>query len=232
MAGGRIVLRSRAPMSARYVVGKKRYTRRNKPGLATRVRIYNPNPVPDKMKLKVRYATSQSKSTTTVISTHKFRGNSIHEPDATLSGHQPLGHDQWAAFYDKYFVSSCKIEIIHTCQTPDVPYIISCYPKNVVSTESNPDTIYEKGYVRKQIGNNATRGKLVLFTSTNKIVGTGKIAVTDNTYVADFGGSPAQQWYYHIHTQALDEATQVIVNYQVLLTYYATLFDRRSLTES
>lgn len=40
----------------------------------------------------------------------RFRANSIYDPDQSGTGHQPLGHDQWAAFYDHYVVLGSKIK--------------------------------------------------------------------------------------------------------------------------
>lgn len=40
-----------------------------------------------------------------------FAANSIFDPDMTGVGHQPLGHDQWAVFYNHYFVIGSKITI-------------------------------------------------------------------------------------------------------------------------
>lgn len=40
-----------------------------------------------------------------------MRANSVNDPDYTGGGHQPLGMDQWAQFYDYYCVlgSTCKV---------------------------------------------------------------------------------------------------------------------------
>lgn len=41
--------------------------------------------------------------------TRQFRANSIFDPDFTGVGHQPLGHDQMAALYNRYIVIGSKI---------------------------------------------------------------------------------------------------------------------------
>ncbi|AXH75925.1 MAG: putative capsid protein [Cressdnaviricota sp.] len=41
--------------------------------------------------------------------TYQFRANSIFDPDYTGVGHQPLGRDQWAQYYDHYIVIGAKI---------------------------------------------------------------------------------------------------------------------------
>lgn len=40
-----------------------------------------------------------------------FRLNSVYDPDLSGTGNQPVGFDQWAAFYNKYRVLSTDVEI-------------------------------------------------------------------------------------------------------------------------
>lgn len=49
-------------------------------------------------------------------SSYVFKLNSLHDPDATGVGHQPYGRDQWAAFYNKYYVykTYCEVWINNT----------------------------------------------------------------------------------------------------------------------
>jgi hypothetical protein len=43
-------------------------------------------------------------------SVYLFRANSCYDPNYTGAGHQPLGFDQWMAFYNHYTVVSSSIE--------------------------------------------------------------------------------------------------------------------------
>jgi len=56
---------------------------------------------------------SRHRLTTSVgsVSMQQFRLNSLYDPDLTGSGHQPMGFDQWAAFYNHYVVTKCAYEI-------------------------------------------------------------------------------------------------------------------------
>lgn len=65
--------------------------------------------------VKLRYVTSQSMDAPiNSTAVHTFRANSLYDPDYTILGHQPMGFDQWAAFYNKYVVVSCKITCTFT----------------------------------------------------------------------------------------------------------------------
>lgn len=45
--------------------------------------------------------------------------NSIYDPDYTGVGHQPLGRDQFADFYDRYVVLGSKITVTFKCREND-----------------------------------------------------------------------------------------------------------------
>lgn len=49
---------------------------------------------------------------TTGIQTHAFSANNLNDPRLALGGHQPIGYDQWAAFYKFYNVVSA----VATCE--------------------------------------------------------------------------------------------------------------------
>jgi len=52
-----------------------------------------------------------------------FKANSIYDPNATAGGHQPMGHDQWAQFYNHYVVlrSHLKITFAAAADTNSTP---------------------------------------------------------------------------------------------------------------
>ena len=46
------------------------------------------------------------------VATHRFRANSIFDPDYELGGHQPYGHDQWQNIYNHYQVVWSSIKCV------------------------------------------------------------------------------------------------------------------------
>jgi hypothetical protein len=49
-------------------------------------------------------------NTSGVYAKYQFRLNSAFDPNYTEAGHQPLGFDQWSAFYNHYVVESCQYD--------------------------------------------------------------------------------------------------------------------------
>lgn len=78
-----------------------------------------------------------------------FRLNSLYDPDYTGTGHQPLGFDQWASVYDKYYVRRARIKVTElkdasTNVTPcgmflGVRHKTTGYPSSVEEASENPD---------------------------------------------------------------------------------------------
>lgn len=75
-------------------------------------------PVPTSKIVTMRYFDQIALSPgTTAASEYHFRMASIFDPDASGTGHQPLGHDQWASFYGHYEVVESVITVWYIPQT-------------------------------------------------------------------------------------------------------------------
>lgn len=61
--------------------------------------------------IRMRYSDDVALSFTTAgfATAHVLRLNSIFDPDLTSVGHQPMGHDEWAQFYEHYTVLSARV---------------------------------------------------------------------------------------------------------------------------
>lgn len=84
------------------------------------------------------------------IATYQFRLNSINDPDLTGTGHQPMGHDQWAQYYNHYVVLSTKFNIKAGSGAPGIPMI---YGYHISDDSSVPATLQE--FAEQGLGNYA-----------------------------------------------------------------------------
>jgi len=101
------------------VYAKKRRPTRRPRGKYTK-RAYRRRPyiannlsgMPKTRRAILRYADQLGlTSSTGSLASHVFRANSIYDPDYTAAGHQPMGHDQWAALYNHYVVLGSKLTV-------------------------------------------------------------------------------------------------------------------------
>lgn len=70
-------------------------------------------PVPNTMTTTLVYEANYATTLSSIVnlSHYTFRLSSVYDPDFTAVGHQPLGFDQWANFYERYIVKGAKIYI-------------------------------------------------------------------------------------------------------------------------
>ena len=195
-----------------------------------------PSGISDRTFVKLRYATIYESTTTTAIGQHLFRGNSIFDPDQTGTGHQPLGYDQWTAFYDKYLVLGSQISVQVINESAGEQCYLGVLPKNEADAVANHDTLAEKPYVRMLYQGVEGSGQAVrrtkLYMSTKKIFGLRRVGTDNTDYTAVNNTNPANVWFWHIYSQSADGNTSVTQRIIVGLKYYVVFFDRKGLSAS
>jgi len=154
-----------------------------------------------------------------------FRLSSIHDPDFTGVGHQPLGHDQLADLYERYQVYKVDFEIeasgldINSLQR--IGYRLS--DSSSVTTDSR--ALYENGNgefaVISPYGNNGRsfRGSVWV----NEVHGVSyKQYMSNDDYGANFGSNPVEEAYLHVMADGLGVDTDGI-RFAIRLTYHCKL---------
>ncbi len=77
-----------------------------------RTRHVSNKPVSDKKMVRLKYTEQISLDPGAAAVAHfLFRANSMFDPNSTGGGHQPVGFDQWAIFYNFYSCISSKIKV-------------------------------------------------------------------------------------------------------------------------
>lgn len=84
--------------------GRRTYARRT----TTVTNTTGNSPLPTRYKVKLLYA-NYGGSITANADFNQIRLNSCVDPDYSYTGHQPLGFDQLAAFYNRYIVTRCDV---------------------------------------------------------------------------------------------------------------------------
>lgn len=170
----------------------------------------------------------------------------MFDPDITGVGHQPLGFDQWSAFYNKYTVygSKCQITILNatgsTAATQNIEAVLMPVPSSVsttvITTATDLEELYEFPYSKMKAGNivgGAPNLFLKSYMSTTKIDGIpkAKVGISDS-YSAVNSANPSNMWRWAIGLQSTDEAATSTCRVLVKMTYYARMWDRTVLTQS
>ena len=232
MPAGKIYLaaprRTSAPPRRRRIRRKRKY---NKNKIST-VLLRGPSLVPDRILVKIKYFESLE-FTGTGINYHSFRGNSFYDPDESATGHQPLGFDQYAAFYNKYRVygTKMKLRIVNNDSTQvDAALLASV---GAFPTPTNFTEVCEQPYsVVKQLGTVNANAKAVLkmYMSSSKIFGD-KVK-EDLDYAALVTASPAKVWRYQMYFTNYAPLDAINVSALIEMEMYGEFFDRKELAQS
>lgn len=157
---------------------------------------------------------------------YTFRANDIFDPNYTSTGHQPMGHDQWSAFYNHYTVLGSKLTVTMSNQDAADAVIAGVYLVDDTTAPTTVTTLIENakgpyGHMDSSGGSGIRR--LTCKYSAKKFF---RCDVRDRTDLkASFGSSPTEQAYYTIWAAAMDTLADpgnvvmtVVIDYICLLT--------------
>jgi len=167
-----------------------------------------------------------------------FRANSLYDPNYTGTGHQPLGFDQWAAFYNHYLVLGSKIKVTFMPRGAGLTNVHICSitlradSAQVVDTDTAiiENSKSKWGYA----GGLYSKGGLTLRKGYSPATFFGKrILQQGDTTGALVSANPAEDVYFHINVASQDSTTDAdTVDCVVQIDFIARLSERKQLSQS
>lgn len=214
---------------------KSSYRRKRRPrrrGRKVISRVRGVTGFPDAMYSTLKYVSHIS--VTQILNTQTYRGNSLFDPDFTSIGHQPLGFDEYALIYDRYFVYSSTINVIAVNNSTSVPAHIALMPgSSTTPVSTDPTVMKEQAYCKyKILPISRGTGIVSLFnrSSTKKMRGE---TVLDDSFGAITNNTPQRQWYWHLIAKAADLTSSAIdVSMTITMTFKCRFHKRRVLNQS
>lgn len=202
--------------------------------------IRQPSGVPDRLQVKLIYREALTWTQASGnVGDNVYRANSLFDPDLTGTGGQPLGFDQWAAFYFYYTVTGVSVEVTNMCNGA---VINNCRTGITFSILSNAYATTDQDRVEAQpyttakslwMGN-TTSGTSTqkAYMSTAKIMGALPIAVqTEDAFSALVTANPGAPWFMHVWNYVPSLATQSLYQ-NVKITFHCVFYGRTSLAVS
>lgn len=184
--------------------------------------------------VKFRYAEDVAMTPSTTVATRTFRANSLFDTNETGVGHQPLGFDEWSAFYHKYRVYGCAVKFTGCINNIARVGIGFSNISTGISGLADMNETLEQSMVRSKItnGNNNTFS-VNYYMPIYKVVGCSKLKIQiDDLYSAGVGANPSDIVYFTLFGQNVDGFTSTSITGRVQITFYATMFDRKTLSSS
>lgn len=197
---------------------------------------------PQRKMVKLRYAEVFALNpAASSVATYVFRANSVYDPNFTVTGHQPLGFDQWAAIYNRYTVLGSKITL-----SPSPADLTNVYPVQygVILSDDSADIasltsteILEGKYGSdrpKQIGTDLLTPKnprAVKKFSAKKFFGT-KDVLGGAAYGASVTANPSQDAYFHCYSQSIGSTDGASLNFTAIVDYIVMFHNPVTMTSS
>jgi len=196
-------------------------------------------PVPDAIVTTMKYAESILLSSTTTAAYYFFGLNDVYDPNITGTGHQPLGHDQWAAFYDRNRVIGFDIHL-KVLNESSLSALAGGIMKSVTSATTDIQTALEKEHSKVyllsplDVSNNAQREIVWTNQKPWTVIGVTRAEYLNSSiYHGTSGSSPSFRGpVLQLVSQCADKLTAVDVRFVVTISYVVELFERVSLTAS
>lgn len=214
--------------------GTKRRYKRKRNGRANMV-ISRSSPIPDRFFTKLHYTELITLSYTGTLKTYQFKMNDIYDPNYTGTGHQPMGHDQFALLYSKYRVYGCRYNVIwsNTNATYQGEGLVQLRPNSTLSAtfEDAMEDSYRQYRVLPCEGSEVKT--INGYASVAKLYGVKKseVAIGDN-FAANIGASPNVGIYMNLYVQNQDVATALTVVARVNFTFFVEFYERKILGAS
>lgn len=192
---------------------------------------------PQRMIAKLVYFTSgQLANTVGVYQTQTMNLNSLYDPDRSGIGHQPLGHDQWATWYNRYRVFKVDYIITLINLDPDQPAIVSVNNANGVPTWTDESAFEQTGSFVQQLSprdgglsRKVVTGSVYLPRLNGKV---GSAYKANDDTQAIFGASPSEALTQSIVVAPTLAGSEVNIGYTIKYVYHCEFFDPKTLPVS
>jgi len=176
-----------------------------------------------------------------VLKTHYFRANDLFDPDATGTGHQPIGFDQAMLFWEQFVVFSSKITVTfmsNHANTSRVGIFLSPDQTDPASIQ----TMMENGYLITDVvassaasssGHLLVKQLTLTFDATRYFSFKSREEYFANSqFTGNVGASPSELAYFCIFTYDFAGSSNYDVFYDVTLSYDARFWEPRKISTS
>lgn len=165
------------------------------------------------------------------FATMSFRLNSVHDPDFSGAGHQPMGFDEYSAIYQQYTVTTCKAIVGSSCNSPMQIIMSPAVPATAAT--SGTTEMERSGAVTTLINpTTGNTGQICATYDVARVFGmTREKLMNANAFSGTPAASPSSSCYLNISCAALVPA--VVAWYpSITLEYRVKFWDPKLLAQS
>lgn len=205
---------------------------RKKPAMMQRI---NRPVMPDTVMVKLRYHTNILLDPAAgLAANHFFRANGIYDPDYTGVGHQPMGMDQWAAFYQHFQVLGSRLTARFVSQSDAASTgtaLAGVGLQRSATSVASVDSVVEARDANTRIMTSANAKQDITVTrnfSAKRFFGVKDVRDNDHLQGLCSGSDPAQVAYFNVFLAPLVSSADVASTTVSVLIEYIVLFKERN----
>lgn len=179
----------------------------------------------------------------TVPARHMFRANGINDPDVTGTGHQPLGKDELAVFWNHGIVTGSKLTA-DFCKNQTVENfgpssVVGIYVADDATVPATTSAMLEQGLSKWNYLSDGTNNGKDMVRVTNTYSARKFFNISDIKDNVDrlgqnlTGGTPAEEAYYHVFAAGIDPLYNpgaILVN--ITIEYTVIVSEPKTLSQS
>lgn len=215
----------------RYRKRKYRKKRKSKKNKMSSLSLRGVSVMPDTLFCKLRYSDVANMANVSGSGTLVYSLNSAFDPDVTGVGHQPLGFDEWSAFYSHYEVLGSSIRADPQATTGVNPIQIALFP----SRDDIPQIITTSREQPYSKISNYTSSTGAQFASLSNYMSVKKFegrSTNSINFAAATNSNPSTRFYWILNAQDTSGGDISTVTWQIDIVYYIKFFRRLTLTQS
>lgn len=165
---------------------------------------------------------------------YTFRLNDIFDPDATGTGHQPLGHDEFANIFYRYKVTHAKYEVWANSNASQQQLVGCVITRTSDALATRTEAMEHPTSQVKMLGlRNIENGVYMSgWCDIKKFDGKNNAEFSDTQYGAILGASPTKKTYLKVFVADVGSATSCDANFIVRITFKTRLMERNNLLQS
>lgn len=199
--------------------------------------------IPQSVNVKLKYADSFPVSSS-APTLYNYRIGSLFDPDYTGVGHQPMGFDQWSAFYERYRVNAIKMRVTfvngYDTSSPSQPLIGAIWPNYQRTTGALgltrlmelPNVSYQFMAAETGGGSDTIR-TIEFYTKINDFYGISPAEYrAEESYAGTDSTSPVKDGLLGVQSQGFVGINPAEYWMFVNITYYATFYQPKTLVQS
>lgn len=191
--------------------------------------------VPAKKRTVLKYSDIYQLTDTIVgFQSFVFRANSVFDPEQPIGGHQPMGFDQYATFYNNYRVHASTIKISVSQNQSTVPCIVGITPSRSATSYLTTAQLELPGTVTSMIAQDTAGPNVKSLTLTMDIEKfDGNFGTKfDDEHEAAVTANPVSEKFFIIWVKSAVAALTVDSSFLVEIFYDVEFFNRKDLPTS